>query len=109
MDKATDMGKTSAVGSVHMFLGKMISSVILAVGTIILGYIISDNAYGLYAIAFILPNTVLIFQDWGIGQAMLRNCAQCRGANKLAEARNIIVAGLTFEIITGIMLTVVSL
>ena len=81
----------------------------MAVGTIILGYLISDNAYGLYAIAFILPNTVLIFQDWGVGQAMLRNCAKCRAENKLGEARKIIVAGLTFEIITGSMLTLVSL
>jgi hypothetical protein len=37
MDKATEMGKTSAVGSVHLFLGVSISTVVMAVGTVILG------------------------------------------------------------------------
>ena len=51
MDKATEMGKTSATGSVHLFLGVSISTVIMAVGALLLGLYILPGDYGLYAVA----------------------------------------------------------
>ena len=109
MDKATEMGKTSAVGSVHLFLGVSISSVILAISTIILGIYISQTAYGLYAVALIPIATISLLQDWGIGSALTRFCAKYRGANDKVGQRNVIHAGLIFGAITGLLLTAVSL
>ena len=109
MEKALKMGQASATGSIQLFIGKTVSTVILAVGTIILGIFILEGDYGLYAIALIPATTILLFQDWGVGAAMTRQCAQCRAANKEGELRKIIVAGLTFEVATGLVLTVFSL
>jgi len=109
MDKATEMGKTSAIGSVQLFLGTSISTVIIAVGTVILGLYILPGDYGLYAVALIPIGTLSLFQDWGIGSALTRYCAKYRATNEEAEQRKVIIAGLIFGAATGLVLTVVSL
>jgi len=109
MKKALKMGKVSFTGSFQLFIGKTVSTVILAVGTIILGIFILEGDYGLYAIALIPATTMLLFQDWGIGSAMTKYCAHYRVLNKDGELRKVIVAGLTFQVATGLALTVLSL
>jgi stage V sporulation protein B len=109
MDKAVKMGKTSVTGSFQLFIGKSISSVILAISSIIVGIYILQGEYGLYTIALVPSVTLLLFQDWGVGTALTRNCAKYRAAKKEGELRNIIVTGLAFEATTGIALTLFSL
>lgn len=108
MDTAIEIGKTSATGSFHLLIGKIASTVILAVGTIVLGALIAESDYGLYAVALIPSATFLLFQDWGVGTAIARQCAQFRKANKEADLRKTIIAGLTFEVTTALVLTIIS-
>lgn len=109
MDKALEMGKNSATGSFQLFIGKMLSTIIMAVGTIILTIFILESDYGLYAVALIPITTILLFQDWGVSFALTKNCAHCRATNRTGELRSVIVAGLTFEAATGVVLTILSL
>ena len=108
MDNALSMGKTSALGSLQLFLGKMLSTVILAVGTIILTILISEGDYGIYVVALVPAATALLFQDWGVGAAITRYCAKYRATNQEGELRRTIVAGLTFEVSTALVLTLIS-
>ena len=108
MGKALTMGKTSATGSFQLFVGRIASTLMLAIGTLIVGLYISDVEYGLYTIALVPAATFLLFQDWGIGPALTKYCANYRAAKREEELRKIIVAGVTFEIITGITLTLIS-
>jgi O-antigen/teichoic acid export membrane protein len=109
MSKASEMGKVSAVGGMHIFLGKMCATVMQAVGTIIVGMLILPEDYGLYAIAFVPATALLLFQDWGVGSAMARFCAKSRAENNASNLRRTIKVGLTFEVITAVLLTAVSL
>jgi len=109
MEKAINMGKTSATGSFQLFLGKVLSTLILAAGSIIVGIFISETDYGLYAIALIPASTMLLFQSWGISSAMIKYCAHYRATNQKQNLRQLIVAGLTFEVAGGLALTAISL
>ena len=109
MDKALEMGKTSATGSLKLSLGLVISTVIMTVGVIILGRLLSPEEYGLYSIALVPAATFAIFRDFGVDLAMIKYIAQFRGSSKDENSRNLIVAGLIFEIITGLTLSFVSL
>ena len=109
MDKAVEMGKTSATGSLKLSLGLVASTVILAAGTIILGRLLSPDEYGLYSIALIPSLTFGLFRDFGVDSAMTKYISQFRASSKDENARDMIVAGLTFEIITGLTLSFVSL
>src|SRR3990170_4467666 len=109
MDKASEMAKTSATGSLKLSLGLVASTVIMAVGTIILGRLLSPEEYGLYSIALIPSLMFGLFRDFGVNSAMTKYIAQFRASNKDENARDMIVAGLTFEIIIGLTLSFVSL
>jgi len=109
MDKASEMGKISATGSFHLFMGKTISTVIMAVGTIILGNLMLEREYGLYAVALIPPLMIALFQDWGVSPAMTKYIAQKRATNQEEDIHDIITAGLVFKITTGLVLSLTSL
>jgi O-antigen/teichoic acid export membrane protein len=108
MDKAMEIGQVTATGSFKLFVGKMVSTLLLAVGTIILTLLISEGDYGLYAVALVPATTMLLFQDWGVGAAMVKNCAYYRATNQENVLRRTIVSGLAFEVVTGLGLTLLS-
>jgi O-antigen/teichoic acid export membrane protein len=109
MENALDLGKKSTTGSFKLFIGKILSTVILALGAIIVGLYIREGEYGLYAIALIPATIMLLFSDWGIGAAMTRFCSQYRASKRDSELRSIVIAGLRFEVISGVLLTVLSI
>jgi stage V sporulation protein B len=108
-DKAISIGKISASGSIYLFAGRIASTIVAAIGTIILGLLIIESDYGLYAVALIPSTTLLLFQDWGVGSAITRQCAQCRANNNEGNLRKTIIAGLAFEISTALLLTTLSI
>ena len=105
MDRAISIGRTSATGSIHLFIGRIASTLVLAVGSIIVGLYISEGDYGLYSIALVPAATLLLFQDWGVGQALTKYCANYRATRMEGELRSLVVAGLTFAVLTGLALT----
>lgn len=109
MQKALEIGKTSTKGSFHLFIGQAASTIIMAVGSIILARLMLPEEYGLYAIALIPPTTINLFHDWGIGSAMTKYIAQYRATNREEEIHDVIVAGLIFKTATGLALTFLSL
>ena len=109
MNKAVKMGKDSATGSVHLFIGKIASSLMLGISSIIVGMFINQGEYGLYTIALVPATTFLLFQDWGVDSALTKYCANYRAEKREGELKNIIVSGLTFKVITGLVLTMLSL
>ena len=108
MSKAADMAKTTTKGGFHYLLGLVISTVISSVGTIFIAKMMGDDLYGLYGIVLNVPNIIVIFRDWGISSAMVRYTAQYRAEDRTPEIRSIFFSGILFEIIVGIILSVVS-
>jgi O-antigen/teichoic acid export membrane protein len=108
-DKIFEMGKTSATGSFHLFIGVAVSTIIMAVGSLILAWLLLPQEYGLYSIALIPSYMIILFRDWGINSAITRYIASLRTENKNEDIRNIIVGGLLFETATGLCLSFLSI
>ena len=109
MDKVAGMAKTSARGSFKLFIGVSISSVITAVSVIlVMAFLKTESDFGLVAIAMTFPALITLFKDWGINSAMVRYLAQYRSENNTDGAKNVMVAGLVFELLTGAVLTLLS-
>ena len=106
MSKASEMAKVSAKGGFHFFWGLVISTVISAVGTIIMARFLLPSEYGLYTIALAAPNLIAMFRDWGINSAMIKYTAQYNAENK--PVKNILAAGLMFEAVMGSALSLGS-
>lgn len=108
MNQALKMGKESTVGSFQLFIARILSTTILAISAITIGIFIEDVDYGLYVIALIPAATFLLFQDWGVGAALTKYCAHYRALKEEKKLRKTIVAGITFAVGTGLVLTLVS-
>jgi len=109
MEKALQMGKTSATGSFQLLIGVAVSTVIMAVGAIILGRLLTPDEYGLYNIMLIPLTTINLFRDWGINSAMTKYIASLRASQRDEEIPEVIAAGLIVEIVSGIALSFLSL
>ena len=97
MSKAEDMAKVSVRGSFHVMWGLVVSTVISAVGTIIIASLLGEENYGLYAIALTAPNLIVLFRDWGVNSAMVRYTAQSKAEDRNGAIRSIFMSGLLFE------------
>ncbi len=107
MDKALQMGKSSTAGSFFLLIGVVASTVIMALGTLILAGILSDAELGLYGIVLIPSTMIAFFRDLGVNSAMTQQIASLREANKKEGIHDVIVSGIVFEIITGALLSLV--
>ncbi len=108
MNKAANIAQVSAKGSFHVMWGLVISTIISAVGTIFVARLLGSVLYGLYSIALTAPTLLGTFRDWGISSAMIRYSSQYRAEDRATEVRSIVVAGLIFEILLGLALTLIS-
>jgi stage V sporulation protein B len=109
MDKASEIGKTSATGSFQLLIGVAASTVIMAIGTIILGRLMTTDEYGLYGIVLIPSMTISLFRDWGINSAMTKYIASLKVSRKDEEIHDVIAAGLVVEVASGIAFSFLSL
>jgi len=107
MQKALEIGKKSATGSFQLFIGVATSTIIMAIGTIILARLMTPEEYGLYSIALVPSYMAILFRDWGVNSAITRYVASARAENKEEHAYEIVVSGLLFEAATGLVLTVI--
>ena len=102
------MARVSAKGGFHVLWGLVASTVISAVGTIIIANLLGPANYGLYTIALAAPNLIAAFRDWGITTALVKYSAQYNSENDVAKIRSVFVSALVFEIILGLSLSILS-
>ena len=107
MSKAADMAKVSAKGGFHLLWGLVVSTVISSVGTIFIARLLTSDLYGLYTVVLTAPALLVTFRDWGVNSAMVRCTAQYRAEGRTDEIRSILVSGIIFELVFGLVLSVV--
>jgi O-antigen/teichoic acid export membrane protein len=106
-EKALQMGKSSTAGSFFLMIGIVCSSVILALGTLVLGNVLSAEELGLYSIVLIPSTIIAYFRDMGVNSAMTQRIANLRVTNKNSEIHDVILSGVLFEVISGAILSLV--
>ena len=80
----------------------------MLVGTIFIARLLGPDQYGLYTIVLTAPSLIVTFRDWGINSAMIKFTAQYRAEERIAEIRSIFLTGVLFEIILGLLLSLLS-
>lgn len=108
MNKILIMAKGSAKGGFNLFLGQVLSTIIAAVGSIIVARLLNPSDYGLIAIALTFPNTIALFRDLGINSAMVKYLAQYKSENNTMEIRNTLLSGSLLELSLGAVLCLIS-
>ncbi len=105
MSKAADMAKASVKGGFHVLWGQFASTIISAVGAIILALVLGESNYGLYAVILSAPTLIGLFQDLGVNYAITRYSARLNVENRTSEIRSIFLSGLIFKTLLGLTLS----
>lgn len=108
MSKAQNLAKISAKGVFNISWGLAASSIISAIGVMLVAGILSESDYGLVAIALVGPNFIAIFRDWGVDWATIKYTAQYRSENKQANVKSVLATLIFFELLLGFFLSVIS-
>ena len=85
------MGKTSATCSFHLLIGVAGSTLIMAIGTLVLNLMLPVSGVGLYGMALIPSSIINFFRDWGVNYAMTQQIANLRSQGKGAQIHDIIM------------------
>jgi len=64
--KAIKMAQVSAKGGFNLLWGSTISTIISAIGGILVARLLSPPEYGLVTIAMMAPNLITILRDWSL-------------------------------------------
>ena len=108
MSKLLSLARVSAKGGVNLFWGVAISSIISSIGIIIIARLLSPTDYALYINALIAPRLIKTFRDLGIDQSTIRYTAKYKQEKQKNNIKTILTATTTFEIILGIILSLIA-
>lgn len=102
------MVRRSARGSLILIFGQIISTVVAAVGSILVARFLGSTSYGEVTIAIIPVNIANLFRNIGVSAALVKYIAQYRAEKRTAETRILIRAGLLLNSATGLLLSLVT-
>ena len=106
MDKRfSDMIQNSAKGSLILIIGQAASTLISALGSILVARIIGSSSYGLIAIAQIPINIADIFIQNGVSQAIINFIVEARSEGEEDKISGIIRAGFIINLLLGLVAT----
>ena len=102
------MVRRSARGSLILIFGQIISTVIAAVGSILVARFLGSTSYGEVTLAIIPVNIANLFRNIGVSAALVKYIAQFRSEKKTADIRILIRAGVLLNSVAGLLLFLVT-
>ena len=103
----SDLAKTlqrSAKGSVVLVGGQFLSTLVTAIGVIIVSRLLGSAPLGVATKAVIPYSIATLFIDFGVNAALIRNIAQLRATGQRGQIKPLVKAALTFELLISSIL-----
>lgn len=108
VSRLLNLARISTKGGFNLFWGVATSSIISAVGIMIIAGLLEEAQYGLFTIALTAPNFFQIIRDLGIDQATIKYTAQYNQEKQPEKIKNILLSGITSEFLSGLLLSIIS-
>jgi len=97
-----DVASQSARGSFILFLGDAVSTVVLALGSILIARFLGPDGYGVYSLALAAPAIFTSLIGLGVDSAVVRFLAKFRSKDEHEHSINFMKTALTFRFTAGI-------
>jgi O-antigen/teichoic acid export membrane protein len=97
-DELATIAQKAARGGLFLFIGNTSSTIILAVGAIIVARLLGPFNYGLYTLAVAIPILLVALSDVGMSSALVRLPAKARSEGDLARANSLIKLGFLLKL-----------
>jgi O-antigen/teichoic acid export membrane protein len=96
-DELTTIAQKAAQGGLFLFIGNTSSTVILAVGSIIIARFLGPSSYGLYVLTLLVPSLLVSLADAGMSYALVRLPAKLRSENEYQRANRTVRLGFLLK------------
>jgi O-antigen/teichoic acid export membrane protein len=97
-DELTTIAQKAARGGFFLFIGNASSTVVLAVGAIIVARLLGPFSYGIYTLTLIIPTLFVSLSDAGMNLALVRLPAKLRSEDDHARASRLIRLGFLLKL-----------
>jgi O-antigen/teichoic acid export membrane protein len=97
-DQLTRAAQKAARGGLYLFIGNTSSTVILAIGIIIVTRLLGPVNYGLYTLAVTVPTLLVGLADLGMNNALVRLPARFRSEGDNAKANRLVRLGFLVKL-----------
>lgn len=99
------IAEDSARGSFFLMIGGILSTIISAISTILIGRFLGPELYGQYSLALVVPQVLYLFADLGINQGLMKFSASLRSTGETSQLIPLIKHGLIFRALIGIIIS----
>jgi len=106
-DELTTIAQKAARGGLFLFIGNASSTVILAVGAIVVARLLGPFSYGLYTLTVTVPVLLVALVDVGMNYALIRLPARLRAEGDHARANRLIKLGFLLKLAISTIASVV--
>lgn len=107
-EEMVGVARDSARGGFFLVSGATISTVILAISSIVIARYLGPDLYGQYTLAFVVPTLIFLFADLGIDQGIIKFTASLRVKGDSASQAKIIQHGLLLRAAIGVVIFITS-
>jgi O-antigen/teichoic acid export membrane protein len=97
-DELTTVAQTAARGGIFLFVGKAVSTVVLAVGIIVVARLLGPSSYGLYTLSIVIPTLLISLSDLGMNSALIRLPARLMAEGNYTRAKRLIRLGFLLKL-----------
>lgn len=108
MDEIAKITEDSARGGFFLISGTAAATVIMAIGSILVGRFLGSELYGQYTLSLVIPQILLIFTDLGINQGLIKFTASLRAKGETERITKIIKYGTLLKAAVGIAIFAVN-
>jgi O-antigen/teichoic acid export membrane protein len=92
------MAEQAARGGFFLFVGNALSTVILAIGVIVIARLLGPSNYGLYTLTFVAPSFLISLADAGMNAALIRFPATLRSQGDFLASNRVIRLGFLLKL-----------
>jgi O-antigen/teichoic acid export membrane protein len=98
-----EVADKSVRGSLLLFLGEAGSTVILAVGSILVARFLGPEYYGVYSISLAVPAIIISLIGLGLDETIVRFSAKLRSENRTSQLLSFMKSAITFRLAVSLV------
>ena len=107
-DEMVTVAEDSVRGGFFLFSGTALSTLILAISSIMIARLMGPELFGQYSLAFVVPQLLFVFTDLGINQGVTKFAAEQKSKNQTNSTAKLIKHGILIRASIGILIFIIN-
>ncbi|MEM4693512.1 MAG: oligosaccharide flippase family protein [Nitrososphaerota archaeon] len=99
-----DVADESVKSGLALFTGDVLSTIILAIGSILIARFLGPEGYGLYSLSLVIPTIMLSLIALGIDHAVIRFPAKLKAEDRLGQIPILLKSAIAFRFVSGLVM-----